>query len=178
MVADRPFGFRTRPSVTSRASPEVVYDVIADLRNHLVWSGDRSKGDGNKMLTLDAPEGAAPVGTTFTSSGSAGKDTFHDRSVVMEASRPDRFVIETDARLERRRAKTWEAHFSHRYDTRPQDGGSRIVYTETIERVNYLPYWLKPLIRTVFRPFVNSADRKQLRNLARLAEERQAGAVR
>jgi polyketide cyclase/dehydrase/lipid transport protein len=173
VAAEIPFGFRTKPSVTSKASPEVVYDVIADLRNHLVWSGERAKSDGFKMLTLDAPEGPAPVGTTFTSSGSAGKDTFHDRSVVTEASRPKRFVIETDARLERSRAKTWEAHFSHRYDIRPGDGGTHIVYTETIERVNYLPYWLKPVIRAVFRPIVNSADRGQLRNLARLAEERQ-----
>ena len=173
MAADTPFGFRTQPSVTSKASPEVVYDVIADLRNHLVWSGERAKSEGFKMLTLDAGAGVAPVGTTFTSSGSAGKDTFHDRSVVTEASRPHRFVIETDARLERRRAKTWEAHFSHRYDIGPSGRGCRIVYTETIERVNYLPYWLKPVIRTVFRPLVNAADRNQLRNLARLAEERQ-----
>lgn len=173
MAADTPLGFRTQPSVTSKASPEIVYDVIADLRNHLVWSGERAKSDGFKMLTLDAPAGPTPVGTTFTSSGSSGKDTFHDRSVVTEASRPHRFVIETDARLERRRAKTWEAHFSHKYDIEQDDEGSRIVYTETIERVNYVPYWLKPLIRTVFRPIVNSADRKQLRNLARLAEERE-----
>ena len=82
-------------------------------------------------------------------------------------------MIETDARLKRRRAPTWEAHFSHRYD-RPEGGGSRIVYTETIERVNYLPYWLKPGIRTSSAAR-NSADRKQLRNLARLAEERSAG---
>jgi len=46
------------------------------------------------------------------------------------------------------------------------------VYTETVERVNYVPYWLKPGIRTIFRPWVDRADRKQLRNLARLAEER------
>jgi hypothetical protein len=57
----------------------------------------------------------------------------------------------------------------------PEDSGSRIVYTETIERVNYLPYWLKPGIRTIFKPWVNRADRKQLRNLAGLAEERSAG---
>ena len=38
--------------------------------------------------------------------------------------------------------------------------------------MKYLTYWLKPVIRTVFRPLVNSADRKQLWNLARLAEER------
>jgi hypothetical protein len=174
-MADRPFGFRTHPSVTSSASPEAVFDVIADLRNHLIWSGERAESDGFKMLTLEAPPGPAAVGTTFTSSGSAGKDTFHDRSIVMEVSRPRTFVIATDARLERRNAKTWEAHFSHRYDIEPDGTGSRIVYTETIERVNYLPYWLKPGIRTIFKPWVNRADRKQLRNLAGLAEERSAG---
>ncbi len=173
-MADRPLLFRTQPSVTTTAPPEAVYDVIADLRNHLIWSGERAQDEGFKMLTLDAPDGPAMVGTSFTSSGTAGKDTFHDRSVITEATRPHRFVIETDARLERRRAEPWEAHFSHRYDVSRQGTGSRIVYTETVERVNYVPYWLKPGIRTIFRPWVNRADRKQLRNLARLAEERSA----
>lgn len=173
-MADRPLMFRTRPSVTCTAPPDAVYDVIAELRNHLVWSGERAEADGFKMLTLEAPEGPARVGTSFTSTGSAGKDTFHDRSVVTEASRPRVFVIETDAHLERRGARNWDAHFSHRYDIEPDGEGSRIVYTETVERVNYVPYWLKPGIRTIFRPWVNRADRKQLRNLARLAEERSA----
>ncbi len=157
------------------ASPEVVYDVIADLRNHLEWSGERASSETFKLLSLDAPEGPATVGTTFTSTGSGGKDTFHDRSVVTEATRPHRFVIETHARMERKRAEPWEAHFSHRYDIQPEGDGSRIVYTETVERVNYVPYWLKPGVRTIFRPLVNRADRKQLQNLARLAEERSAG---
>ena len=177
MGADRPFGFQTHPTVTSSASPEAVYDVIAELRNHLVWSGEMADDDGFKMLSLDAPEGPAVVGTAFRSSGTAEKDTFHDRSVVTEAIRPSRFVIETDAMLERKSAPTWEAHFVHAYDITPEGTGSRIVYRETVERVNYLPYWLKPGIRTLFRPWVNRADRKQLRNLARLAEERSIGHV-
>lgn len=175
MTADKPFGFQTHPSVTSSAPPEAVYDVIANVRNHLVWSGEMAASEGFKMLSLDAPEGTAAVGTTFRSSGSAQKDTFHDRSVVTEANRPHRFVIETDAMLERKSAPTWEAHFVHRYDISPEGDGSRIVYTETIQRVNYVPYWLKPGIRTIFKPWVNAADRKQLRNLARLAEQRSAG---
>ena len=171
-MADRSLKFRTQPSVTSTASPEAIYDVIADLRNHLVWSGERAQDDGFKMLTLEAPDGTATVGTTFTSSGTAGKDMFHDRSVVTEASRPHVFLIETDASMERKSAETWEAHFTHRYDIRHEGDGSRIVYTETLECVNYVPYWLKPGIRTIFRPWINRADRKQLRNLARLAEDR------
>ena len=58
---------------------------------------------------------------------------------------------------------------------RPEADGSRITYTETIQRVNYVPYWLKPIVRSIFRPLVNSADTTQLSNLASLAEERSAG---
>ena len=38
--------------------------------------------------------------------------------------------------------------------------------------MNYVPYWLQPVVRSVFKVYVNRADRKQLENLARLAEER------
>lgn len=171
-MAQRPFEFRTQTSVTSEAPPQVVYDSIADLRAHLEWSGERASNDNFRLLTLEAPEGPATVGATFTSTGAADNGTFHDRSVVTEASRPDRFVIETDSRLDRKRGKPWEVHFSHRYDVRPDGDGSRIVYTETVERLNYVPYWLQPWIRPIFRVLVNRADVKQLRNLARLAEER------
>jgi hypothetical protein len=167
--------FRTQTSATSAASPEVVYDTIADLRAHLEWSGERASSDTFKLLELDAPAGTATVGTTFTSSGAADNGTFHDRSVITEASRPDRFTIETDSRLDRTRGETWEAHFSHRYDIESEGSGSKIVYTETVERANYTPYWLHPLVRPIFRPLVNRADRKQLQNLARVAEDRSAG---
>jgi hypothetical protein len=161
--------------VVSKAPPEVVYDTIADLRAHLEWSGERADDEKFKLLSLEGPDGPATVGTTFSSSGAADNGTFHDRSVVTDASRPDRFVIETDSRLERTRGRPWEVHFVHRYDVEPQDGGSRIIYTETAERANYRPYWLHPLVRPIFRPYVMRADRKQLANLARLAEERSAG---
>jgi hypothetical protein len=91
---------------------------------------------------------------------------------VTKASRPRTFVIETDSRLDRKRGATWQAHFSHRYDIEPQGEGSLITYTETVERVNYVPYWLHPWVRPIFTILVNRADAKQLRNLARLAEER------
>jgi hypothetical protein len=48
-------------------------------------------------------------------------------------------VIETDAHLDRKRGKPWDAHFIHRYDVAPEGEGSRITFTETIERVNYVP---------------------------------------
>ena len=171
-MAQRPFHFETQTSVSSKAPPKTVFDVITDLTAHLEWSGERATDDTFKLLGLDASELVASVGTTFTSTGANFNGTFHDRSVVTESTRPTRFTVETDASLDRKRGKTWEAHFEHRYDVLPDGEGSRIVYTETIQRVNYVPYWLKPVVRSLFRPLVNSADRKQLSNLARLAEER------
>jgi hypothetical protein len=164
--------YRTQTSVTSTAPPQTVFDTISDLRNHLDWSGERASSETFKLLSIDAPDGPAAVGTAFSSSGAADNGTFHDRSVVTAASSPTTFVIETDAHLDRKRGKPWDAHFSHRYDVTPEGRGSRITYTETIERVNYLPYWLQPWMRPIFKVYVNRADRRQLANLARLAEER------
>src|ERR687892_2122597 len=176
MAADRPLGYVTRTSAMSAATPQTVYETIADLRNHLDWSGDRASSETFKLLSIDAPEGPAEVGTTFSSSGAADNGTFNDRSVVTTASSPTTFVIETDAHLDRKRGRPWNAHFSHRYDVTPEGDGSRITYTETVERVNYVPYWLQPWMRPIFKVYVNRADRKQLENLARLAEERSAAA--
>lgn len=171
-MATHPFVFRTQTTVTSKAPPDVVYDTICDLRAHLEWSAERAASDTFKLLELDAPDGPALVGTGFTSSGAADNGTFHDRSVVAEASRPAVFVVETDSRLDRTRGATSYVHFTHRYDVAADGDGSRITYTETISRVSYVPYWSKWGVRTLFRPYVNRADRKQLTNLARLAEER------
>lgn len=171
-MAQRPLMVRTQTSVSSKASPEVVFDTLIDLRAHLEWSGARASDDNFKLLSLDGPEGPATVGTAFTSTGAADNGTFHDRSVVTDASRPRRFVIETDSRLDRKRGRAWEVHFSHRYDVEPEGDGSRITYTETVERVNYVPYWLQPWMRPIFKIMVNRADVRQLSNLARLAEER------
>jgi len=171
----RSFHFVTQTAASSAAPPAAVFDVIADLDAHLEWSGNRAADDTFKLLTLDASDRSATVGTTFESTGANYNGTFHDRSVVTEATRPTRFTIATDAHLDRTRGKPWDAHFVHRYDIEPEGDGTRITYTETIERVNYVPYWLKPIVRSAFKPLVNAADRKQLTNLARLAEERQAG---
>jgi hypothetical protein len=170
-MSQRAFSFRTQTSARTDASSETVFDTITDLRAHLVWSGERAADDTFKLLSVDAPRGAAWVGTEFTSTGANFNGTFHDRSTVMAAVRPSLFIIETDAHLDRKRGKPWDVHFEHRYDIEPAGAGSRIVYTETIQRLNYVPYWLQPLLRPLSRILINSADRKQLQNLARLAEE-------
>jgi len=81
-MAERSFEFRTLTSVTSAATPEMVFDVIVDLRAHLEWSGERAADATFKLLTIEASEGPASLGTTFTSTGSNFNGTFHDRSVV------------------------------------------------------------------------------------------------
>lgn len=164
----REFRFETSVSVTSPPPPDVVNDLVADLGSHLDWSGERAS-DAFKLLTLDAPEGPTTVGTRFASTGASDNGTFHDASVVTEASRPTRFAFETDSRLERTRGKTWEVRFSHRYDIVSDGQGSRIVHTDTVQRVNYVPYWLQPWFRPITRRIIDRADTKQMENLARAA---------
>ena len=171
-MTQKAFRFRTRTSVVSAAPPDAVYAVVSDLKQHLVWSGERAEDPTFKMLTMDAPDSPATVGTSFTSTGANFNGTFHDRSVVSDATPSSRFIIDTDARLERRRRRSREVHFEHRYDIEPEGSGCRITYTETISRVNYVPYWLQLFMRPLTRFIINRADRKQLSNLARLAEER------
>ena len=168
----RDLRFQTSVTVTSSASPPVVYETVTDLKAHLVWSGERASDDGFKLLSLEGPDGAAGVGTTFSSTGSNFNGTFHDRSVVTEASPPSLFVIQTEARLERKRGKPWEVQFIHRYDIESDGNGSRITYTDTTHRMNYVPYWLKAPLRPITSATIRKGDTQQLTNLARLAEER------
>lgn len=172
MSQTKEFRFETSVTARSAAPPEVVYDVVADLRSHLDYLGERAETPTYRLLTLESATGPASVGASFTSTGANGNGTFHDVSVVTEATRPARFEFETDSRLERTRGRTWEVHFRHRYDIEADGTGSTIRYTDTVTRVNYVPYWLHPLMRPLTRRYIDRADTKQMGNLARLAEER------
>ena len=164
--------FQTSVSVRSSVPPHTVFETVTDLNAHLIWSGDRARDDGFKLLSLEAPDEAAQVGTAFSSTGANFNGTFHDRSVVTEVSPPNVFVIQTEARLDRKRGKPWEVQFIHRYDIEADGDGSRITYTDTAQRMNYVPYWLQPWMRPLTRIAIRKGDTQQLTNLARLAEER------
>lgn len=174
-TAPKAFTFETSVTVRSAAPPEVVFDVVSDLRAHLVWGGERATDETFKLLDLQTSDETARVGTTFSSTGANFNGTFHDRSTVSEVSRPSRFRIETDSHLDRKHGRDWDGHWIHRYDIEADGDGSRIVYTDTLERVNYVPYWLQWWLRPLTRREIHKADTKQLGNLARLAEERAAG---
>jgi len=161
-------------SATSTALPEDVYEILADPSTHLEWAGKQAPNKAFKLLSFDGAKGLASVGTTFASTGAnrkSGSMTFHDRSVVTEATAPSTFAFVTDSHLERKNRKTWEARFIHRYEVRSEGGGSRISYESRVYPVNYRPYWLHPLMRPFTRKMVKIMTTKHISNLSRMAEK-------
>jgi hypothetical protein len=164
-----------RVEATSRASVESVYDLLADVRSHLVWAGERQKRK-TRLLTIDAPEGQASVGTEFTTTGADPMGGFTDRSVVTDASRPSVFEFVTEAHLVTKRGKVADWTNVHRYDLAPSTDGCHIAYTIRITRISSLPGMLALLNIGALSGLVRKASqgvaRRGVENLARLAEER------
>ena len=71
------------------AKPEVVYDLLADLRSHLEWAGARQKF-GFRLLSIESLNTQAGVGTTFFSRGAIPLSfrRWDDHSTVTAADRP------------------------------------------------------------------------------------------
>jgi hypothetical protein len=164
-----------RVEATSRAPAEEVYDVLADIRSHLTWAGEM-QGQKNHLLTVEAPEGPAGVGTEFTSTGVAPEGRYTDRSVVTEAIRPSAFEFVTEAHVETRKGRTADLTNISRYDITPTSEGCRISNTLRIVRASALPgplalMNLRPLAPLVRRDTEGLVGRG-LRNLAAVAEER------
>jgi hypothetical protein len=161
-------------SVTSKATPDAVYDVLADPSTHLEWAGEQAARNDFRLLTLDAPKGKAAVGTRFVSTGASSKDgssTFHDESIVTEATAPSLFAFVTDSHLARKRRPTWEVRFVHRYDVTPDGAGSRIDYRCGVYPVNYRPSWLHPIMRPLTKQMVGKLVTKHMANLSEMAEK-------
>jgi hypothetical protein len=161
---------------TSRAPAEAVYDLLADISSHLEWGGRAQPKTTYRLLSVDAPEGRATVGTEFASTGADGMGTFADSSVVTEATRPSLFEFVTEAKLSTKKGVVVEWTNVHRYELEPRADGCRIVYTVRILRMSELPGPLVafkiPGLRALGLRVGGANSRKGLRNLARLAEER------
>ena len=163
-----------RVAVTSKASPEAIYDVLSDPNTHLTWAGEQAPMKSFRLLSMDAPAEAV-VGTEFSSSGansSNGKSTFFDKSVVVEADRATRFGFDTESRLTRPHSKEWHARFSHRYTIEPSADGATIRYVAEVRPQNYTPPWLIPGARSFTRVLVQYMHRKHMLNLVKMAEAR------
>ena len=160
-----------RASIRTSASPQAVYDVVADLSTHLRWAGEESPNRDFRLLSMDASPGPAHVGDTFASTGAAMLGaTFHDRSTVVVAEPPARFGFDTEATLQRKHARTWRAQVETRYEIEASDGGAILTHTCEIRPQNYVPWWFKAAMR---RMSIRMAERRMvahLRNLVRLAE--------
>lgn len=159
----------------SEAPADVVYDLLAEIRTHLEWAGTRQPKENFRLLTVEAPEGAASVGTEFSSTGADPMGRFADSSVVTEASRPDLFEFVTEAGLSTK-GKVAEWTNIHRYEIAPHSPGCRISYTLRVVRISELPgemaMFKVPGLRSLGLKISASFARRGLRNLARLAEER------
>lgn len=164
---------------TSRAPAEAVWDLLADLRSHLEWGGERQKRT-TRLLSVEAPEGPARVGAEFRTQGRDPMGTFTDRSVVTEATRPSVFEFVTEAHLETKKGKITDWTVVHRYELSPADGGCRIAYTIRITRISELVGALAmfrvPGLRALGLKASAGVAKRGIGNLARLAEER-AGEV-
>jgi hypothetical protein len=159
-----------------RAPAEVVYDLLADVRSHVEWGGRMQPKKNYRLLSIQAAEGPASVGTEFRSTGADAMGTFNDSSVVTEAVRPSVFEFVTEARLSTKKGKVVEWTLVHRYEIVPHGEGCRISYTIRTVRIGDLPGPLAmfnvPGLRSLLMKVGGSNVRRGFRNLARMADER------
>lgn len=165
-------------TASSAASPEAVFDVVADLRSHADWAGERQRPK-TRLVSVDAPEGPAGVGTEFRTRGTDPMGAFTDSSVVTEVERPRVFEFVTEAHLETKKGKAADWTNVHRYEISPQGSGSLIEYSLRIARISALPGALSmlnvPVLSAVAMKASAGVGRRGVRNLARAAEEREQG---
>lgn len=160
------------------APAEIVYDLVADLRGHLVWAGEMQPKQNFRLSSIEAPEGPAAVGTEFRSTGADPMGRFTDSSVVTEAEAPRLLEFVTEASLETRKGKTVDWTNIHRYEIEPAAGGCHVTYTIRIVRLSALPgsmaIFKAPILSGIGLKVSASYARRGLRNLLKLAEERAA----
>jgi hypothetical protein len=159
----------------SRARPEQVYDVLADLRSHLEWAGTR-QFRSFRLLSLDAPGGPAEPGTRFTSSGRIpmNRARFDNRNTVTKADRPRLFEITTESTIAWPTRAHGDGTFVNTFEISLDGEGSRVVYRSEQLRFREPPWGLRyPLLRSVtYRVWIPIWSRRGFRNLLRMAEER------
>src|SRR5438093_11474473 len=118
MQVDRSGGlYRVRVSEQAAASPEAVYDLLADLSTHIEWGGSWQPSRTQRLQSMEAPEGPATVGVEFWSIGTTGAGSWHDRSTVTEATRPSLFEFATEGILrDRQEQDRMLLNAIHRYE--------------------------------------------------------------
>jgi uncharacterized protein YndB with AHSA1/START domain len=163
---------------TTSAPAEIVYETLADLRTHAEWGGAGQKKN-TRIVSIDAPEGPAQVGTEFSSRGKDPMGDFSDRSVVTEATPPKVFEFVTEAHLDTKKGKSADLTLVHRYELETSNARCRILYTGRTTRISemfgMLGLFNVPVLRSLGLKASSGVAKRGLANLAKLAEER-AGA--
>ena len=157
------------------ASREAVYDVLSDLRTHVMWGGvPATKKIG--LRSIDASAGQAVVGTEFSSMGDDLGGRFTDRSVVTQAVRPSLFGFVTEGRLTTKKDATADWTVVHRYELRPDGDGCVIAYTARIARISALPgvsrVFNLPVLSSIAIKGNIKAIRRGVERLAAFVEQR------
>ncbi|TMK81152.1 MAG: SRPBCC family protein [Actinobacteria bacterium] len=112
-------------SMSCAAPPEVIYEILADLRTHVVWGGQTNRMH-QRLLTIEAPDEPATVGTTFQSVGYTSHGLWHDRSEVTQATPSSVFEFTTNGTMQSR--PPFHGEWIHRYEIEPDGAGSTINY--------------------------------------------------
>ena len=119
-------GFTVGASVHSAASPQAVYDVLANLRTHVVWGGKAYGAKLQHLLAIDCPFEPATVGTEFRSVGYTSHGVWHDQSTVTEATPWSLFEFVTRGTMQS--DPPFHGSWVHRYEIEPDGGGSTVTY--------------------------------------------------
>lgn len=159
----------------TKASPENVYDALADLSSILDWSG-RRQYKMFRLLSLEAPPGPAQVGTVFQSVGTIpmASTRWQNHSTVTKAARPTLFEVTTEGRIPWRKGAPGEGTFINVFEIEPAGTGSRVTYRAKQLRFRNPPWGLRyPLLRNMtYRVSIPMWFRRGFRNLLKTAEER------
>jgi hypothetical protein len=165
-------------SETCSAPPEVVYDLLADLRSHLEWGGTRLKSASQRLMSIEAPEGPATEGVEFSSVGHTSGRPWRDRSRVTKAERPRVFEFETSGHLDvAADDESLAGEWLHRYEISKNGVGAKVTYS--VQARLTVP-WYTPanhharypaVIYNIFLPIVVE---RGIRSLVAMAQERAA----
>jgi hypothetical protein len=167
--------YRVTVSEETEAPPESLYDLLADLSTHIEWGGSWHPSRTQRLQSMEAPEGAAKVGTEFWSVGSTSGGSWHDQSIVTEATRPTLFEFVTRGTLrDRENSDRMYLHATHRYEIGKSERGCLISYILVASmQLKAPPGDMHPrLPAVIFNLLVPSVIERGTKNLARMAEQR------
>ncbi len=167
-----------RFSARCQTPPQMVYELLADVRTHRVWGGEQQRGFF-RLLSLEAPQGTVSVGAEFASHGNIPGSIrrFEDRSVVTEAVPGALFAFTTYSTVHHGRGKVMQAVYQHRYEIAPEGDGCRVTYTfRQVQASQPMLRLSVPLVRDmVWRVGIPFMMRRGFDNLLAMAEKSPRG---